>query len=998
MGAGDPSTEYRGHSSSASRPHNKASGSSLSSGTNEEFKNDNQTPPDSSFLAPVNFDDFHNSITLKEPSLNNFPMPGHGGTDGNFTEAKTTLRSSNTQSSSIGNKPQTRLSRRNSNASRSKTGQNASATTSMPPPPPPSSSRARRQSYVPSASPSVVSSRPPRKSVGPGAFVPDSDQESVPRRRPSFGARKSMADSSSISQGQRSSSNRSSQRNSDSNPAEVKPGLLPTPRYQKSKSLQPPSRSKRDSLATSSNGSDNDNNRTTSKSGNSRTTTPSSAKRMSVIPPNATGLGARTISPTDARRMKRLSLMPQGAPMPHTPPIRQPSTSPRPRSSAQSPSLIPRKSVTPSSSRTTPDPNRKSYSSGISLSSNTSYNSARNSNGSLQRLSQNMSASRLPTPKPRLDTNSNDAEDVPPVPAIPKAYESPRADGDFVYSTPRQSSLPPDLELSKTAAKSDTDLNITPNSGSNASQVLRKSFDPALSTDAKSRAMMNSNRKHLQPLKLPPLNLLPLSTPVTKKIDSLREKEGVDAAARVTDTPPPTKLPSKTPTTPMTASKATFFSHSLRDLEQPFLNQDRSSSSHLAIRPNTSGYRAENSSSAIDSLDVPSRTARAISPYMSSSLPKASGEFEYLRHQALPGNTKPQTKSTGPRPQTQVSGISPLSEASVWRQSYEENESESSLHSQDRKSSSDKSTEKPSQDEPASTEEPPKYECMPPPKIPASATWNNLSTPQSNSNDSKPTYLTSRRKLSLSNVTSGVSRRKSSIGAEKNTNQPTATPPDSTDSDNQQNKHPSLLSPVHKLLSGSRSAPSKVRPQDLDLDKDDLSAEDEMRKLGSKRNDLEKAAKSLDDLRRRASPKERVSAAQALKMANLNIFERGEIIDFKDIYFCGTHKAKKHIGDLNLQAANFGYDDDRGDYNIVIGDHLAYRYEIVDVLGKGSFGQVVRCVDHKTGALVAVKIIRNKKRFHQQALVEVNILQKLKEWVSGLMCRLNGIEFLTKYS
>jgi dual specificity tyrosine-phosphorylation-regulated kinase 2/3/4 len=153
-----------------------------------------------------------------------------------------------------------------------------------------------------------------------------------------------------------------------------------------------------------------------------------------------------------------------------------------------------------------------------------------------------------------------------------------------------------------------------------------------------------------------------------------------------------------------------------------------------------------------------------------------------------------------------------------------------------------------------------------------------------------------------------------------------------------------------------------------------------MRKLNGRRKDFESAAKELDELRRKAGPKERVGPAQALRMANLNIFERGEIIDFKDIYFCGTQHAKKHVGDLNAQAANFGYDDDRGDYNIVIGDHLAYRYEVIDVLGKGSFGQVLRCVDHKTGGLVAVKIIRNKKRFHQQALIEVNLLQKLKEW------------------
>jgi len=161
-----------------------------------------------------------------------------------------------------------------------------------------------------------------------------------------------------------------------------------------------------------------------------------------------------------------------------------------------------------------------------------------------------------------------------------------------------------------------------------------------------------------------------------------------------------------------------------------------------------------------------------------------------------------------------------------------------------------------------------------------------------------------------------------------------------------------------------------------------MTAEEEMRRLASRRKETEQAAKVLDALRKRATPKERVSPQNAMQMANLNIYERGEIVDYKDIYFCGTQSAAKHVGQLQTDAANFGYDDERGDYSIVCGDHLSFRYEIIDVLGKGSFGQVVRCIDHKTGGLVAVKIIRNKKRFHQQALVEVNILQKLREWVS----------------
>lgn len=217
---------------------------------------------------------------------------------------------------------------------------------------------------------------------------------------------------------------------------------------------------------------------------------------------------------------------------------------------------------------------------------------------------------------------------------------------------------------------------------------------------------------------------------------------------------------------------------------------------------------------------------------------------------------------------------------------------------------------------------------------------------------------------------------------------PAITDPGEADAADNHRPASSILSPVHKMINSAKSnVNAKPRNADPNVDLVELAADEEMRRLGSKRKDFEIAAKELDELRRRASPKERVSPAQALKMASLNIFERGEIIDFKDIYFCGTQKAKKHVGDLKSQAANFGYDDDRGDYQIVIGDHLAYRYEVVDVLGKGSFGQVVRCVDHKTGQLVAVKIIRNKKRFHQQALVEVNILQKLKEWVSTYCSR-----------
>lgn len=105
--------------------------------------------------------------------------------------------------------------------------------------------------------------------------------------------------------------------------------------------------------------------------------------------------------------------------------------------------------------------------------------------------------------------------------------------------------------------------------------------------------------------------------------------------------------------------------------------------------------------------------------------------------------------------------------------------------------------------------------------------------------------------------------------------------------------------------------------------------------------------------------------------------ERKEVLDFDQIYFTPSRRVTRPAGGAMY---NHGYDDERGDYIVVEGDHLCYRYEVGVVLGKGSFGQVVQCRDHKTGGSVAVKIIRNKKRFHAQALIEVKILQQLVQW------------------
>ncbi|RKP04031.1 hypothetical protein CXG81DRAFT_1760, partial [Caulochytrium protostelioides] len=77
-----------------------------------------------------------------------------------------------------------------------------------------------------------------------------------------------------------------------------------------------------------------------------------------------------------------------------------------------------------------------------------------------------------------------------------------------------------------------------------------------------------------------------------------------------------------------------------------------------------------------------------------------------------------------------------------------------------------------------------------------------------------------------------------------------------------------------------------------------------------------------------------------------------------------------------------GYDDARGDYLLTRHDHIGYRYEILKLLGRGSFGQVIKCYDHKRRMPVAVKLIRNKKRFEAQGKIEVKVLARLRDEIA----------------
>lgn len=83
---------------------------------------------------------------------------------------------------------------------------------------------------------------------------------------------------------------------------------------------------------------------------------------------------------------------------------------------------------------------------------------------------------------------------------------------------------------------------------------------------------------------------------------------------------------------------------------------------------------------------------------------------------------------------------------------------------------------------------------------------------------------------------------------------------------------------------------------------------------------------------------------------------------------------------------NDGYDNEDSDYILYVNDILGSeesghknRYLILDVLGQGTFGQVVKCQNLKTQEVVAVKVVKNRTAYFNQSMMEVSVLDLLNK-------------------
>ncbi|CAD8122615.1 unnamed protein product [Paramecium sonneborni] len=107
----------------------------------------------------------------------------------------------------------------------------------------------------------------------------------------------------------------------------------------------------------------------------------------------------------------------------------------------------------------------------------------------------------------------------------------------------------------------------------------------------------------------------------------------------------------------------------------------------------------------------------------------------------------------------------------------------------------------------------------------------------------------------------------------------------------------------------------------------------------------------------------------------LSEIEKIEIIDYETIYYLAPKNISTTQRDPLGNLFNNGYDNQHGDYKFLKHDQIAFRYELIEKLGNGSFGYVFKVFDHKHRKEMAIKIIKNREKFYQQALIEIDLLK-----------------------
>lgn len=141
-----------------------------------------------------------------------------------------------------------------------------------------------------------------------------------------------------------------------------------------------------------------------------------------------------------------------------------------------------------------------------------------------------------------------------------------------------------------------------------------------------------------------------------------------------------------------------------------------------------------------------------------------------------------------------------------------------------------------------------------------------------------------------------------------------------------------------------------------------------------------------------ATPKFRRASLNSTTMSPLIALTKNLITTYSlcspDFSYQTSKNPKRVLTKPSEAKCNSGFDNVNSDYilyvNDVLGTEQNRRYLVLDILGQGTFGQVVKCQNVHTKEIVAVKVVKSRAEYLNQSITEAKILELLNTKVDPM--------------
>ncbi|KAM5426167.1 Dual specificity protein kinase YAK1 [Saccharomyces cerevisiae] len=191
-----------------------------------------------------------------------------------------------------------------------------------------------------------------------------------------------------------------------------------------------------------------------------------------------------------------------------------------------------------------------------------------------------------------------------------------------------------------------------------------------------------------------------------------------------------------------------------------------------------------------------------------------------------------------------------------------------------------------------------------------------------------------------------------------------------------------VMSPYRRLSAYPPSTSPPLQPPFKQLRRDEVQGQKlsipQMQPCNSK-NDLQPVLNATPKFRRASLNSKTISPLVSVTKSLITTYS----LCSPEFTYQTSKNPKRVLTKPSEGKCNNGFDNINSDYILYVNDVLGVeqnrKYLVLDILGQGTFGQVVKCQNLLTKEILAVKVVKSRTEYLTQSITEAKILELLNQ-------------------